>query len=110
MKKAAVCLAMFVATLMFNGNFPQNKERYWMPSIQGIIALCDGDNGYPLALMDSIEISILRTGAATAVAAKYLARADAKVATIRKMKSPSSIPQGRRCRMWRRRRWCTRRL
>jgi ornithine cyclodeaminase/alanine dehydrogenase len=32
--------------------------------------------------MDSIEITILRTGAATAVAAKYLARADASVATI----------------------------
>ena len=32
--------------------------------------------------MDSIEITILRTGAATAVAAKYLAREDAYVATI----------------------------
>jgi ornithine cyclodeaminase/alanine dehydrogenase len=53
-----------------------------MPNIQGIIMLCDGENGYPLALMDSIEITILRTGAATAVAAKYLARDDAKVATI----------------------------
>ncbi|HEX8923056.1 MAG TPA: ornithine cyclodeaminase family protein, partial [Pyrinomonadaceae bacterium] len=38
--------------------------------------------GYPLALMDSIEITIQRTGAATAVAAKYLARSDSKVATI----------------------------
>src|SRR5262245_62408844 len=53
-----------------------------MPNIQGIIMLCDGDNGYPLAIMDSIEITILRTGAATAVAAKYLARDDSKVATI----------------------------
>jgi ornithine cyclodeaminase/alanine dehydrogenase len=32
--------------------------------------------------MDSIEVTIQRTGAATAVAAKYLARADSKVATI----------------------------
>ncbi len=45
-------------------------------------ALYDGENGYPLALMDSIEITILRTGAATAVAAKYLARPDSKVATV----------------------------
>lgn len=65
-----------------NGNFFQNTERYGMPNIQGIILLCDGANGQPLALMDSIEITILRTGAATAVAAKYLARADARVATI----------------------------
>jgi alanine dehydrogenase len=65
-----------------NGNFFQNMPRYGMPNIQGVIVLCDGDNGYPLALLDSIEITILRTGAATAVAAKYLALDDAAVATI----------------------------
>src|SRR5262245_31756447 len=53
-----------------------------MPNIQGVIALCDAESGYPLAVMDSIEITILRTGAATGVAAKYLARHDASVATI----------------------------
>jgi alanine dehydrogenase len=65
-----------------NANFPENMKRFGLPLIQGIIVLCDGENGYPLALMDSTEITILRTGAATAVAAKYLARRDAKVATI----------------------------
>lgn len=65
-----------------NGNFFQNRRRFGMPNIQGIIALYDGENGYPLALMDSIEITILRTGAATAVAAKHLARPDSRVATI----------------------------
>jgi ornithine cyclodeaminase/alanine dehydrogenase len=65
-----------------NANFPQNVKRFGLPLIQGIIILCDGENGYPLALMDSIEITIQRTGAATAVAAKYLARPDSKVATI----------------------------
>ncbi len=65
-----------------NGNFFRNRERFAMPNIQGIILLCDGENGYPLALMDSIEITIQRTGAATAVAARYLARPDARVATI----------------------------
>jgi ornithine cyclodeaminase/alanine dehydrogenase-like protein (mu-crystallin family) len=65
-----------------NGNFFQNTTRYGMPNIQGVIVLCDGDNGYPLALLDSIEITILRTGAATAVAAKHLALDDAAVATI----------------------------
>lgn len=65
-----------------NGNFPQNMSRWGLPTIQGVIALYDGENGYPLALMDSIEITILRTGAATAVAAKYLARPDSKVATV----------------------------
>src|SRR5262249_32734239 len=44
--------------------------------------LCDAVNGYPLAVMDSIEITIQRTGAATAIAAKHLARRDARVVTI----------------------------
>jgi alanine dehydrogenase len=65
-----------------NANFPQNKKRFGLPMIQGIIALCDAENGTPLALMDSMEITVIRTGAATGVAAKYLARRDAKVVTI----------------------------
>jgi alanine dehydrogenase len=65
-----------------NANFPQNMSRSGLPTIQGIIMLCDAENGYPLALMDSIEITILRTGAATAVAAKYLARPESNVVTI----------------------------
>lgn len=65
-----------------NGNFFRNNQRFGMPNIQGLIVLCDAENGYPLAVMDSIEITIIRTGAATAVAAKYLAREDATVATI----------------------------
>src|SRR5262249_17315543 len=46
------------------------------------IVVCDADNGAPLALLDSIEITINRTAAATAVAAKYLARKNSSVATI----------------------------
>src|SRR5215216_1201494 len=65
-----------------NANFPENVKRFGLPLIQGVIVLCDGENGYPLAVMDSIEITIQRTGAATAVAAKYLARPDSKTATI----------------------------
>src|SRR5918997_1826026 len=65
-----------------NANFFQNSLRFGLPNIQGVILLCDAQNGQPLALMDSIEITIRRTGAATAVPAKYLARQDAKVATI----------------------------
>jgi alanine dehydrogenase len=65
-----------------NGNFFHNRERFDMPNIQGLLILADASNGYPIAVMDSIEITILRTGAATAVAAKYLARPDSRVATI----------------------------
>lgn len=65
-----------------NANFPHNPKRFGLPMIQGVVALCDGENGYPLALMDSIEITIQRTGAATGLAAKYLARSNSKTATI----------------------------
>src|SRR4029453_6604217 len=81
-KAAGLKLARTYFAPKVNGNFFRNAERYGMPNIQGIIILCDGAHGYPLALMDSIEITMLRTGAATAVAAKYLACDDAKVAII----------------------------
>src|SRR5256885_15428534 len=70
----------FVAKI--NANFPRNPNRNGLPTIQGVVVLCDGENGYPLAVMDSIEITILRTGAATGVAAKHLARADSKTMTV----------------------------
>jgi alanine dehydrogenase len=65
-----------------NGNFCHNHARFGLPAIQGIVVLCDATNGLPLALMDSIEITIQRTGAATAVAARHLARRDSQVATV----------------------------
>ena len=65
-----------------NANYPGNVERYGLPTIQGVIALFDAERGTPLAILDSREITSLRTGAATAVAAKYLARADASIVTI----------------------------
>ena len=61
-----------------NANFPHNAKRFGLPLIQGAVFLADAQNGYPLAIMDSMEITIRRTGAATAVAAKYLARPDSK--------------------------------
>lgn len=64
-----------------NANFPNNPAR-GLPTIQGVIVLADAELGTPLALLDSIEITTLRTGAATAVAAKYLARPDARTAAI----------------------------
>jgi len=70
----------FVAKL--NGNFPDNPVRCGLPSIQGVVALCDAENGRLLALMDSGEITRIRTGAATAVAARYLARPDSAVLTL----------------------------
>lgn len=65
-----------------NANFPGNSKANGLPTIQGIVTVFDAENGRLLAVMDSIEITILRTGAATAVAAKYLSREDSKIVTI----------------------------
>jgi ornithine cyclodeaminase/alanine dehydrogenase-like protein (mu-crystallin family) len=65
-----------------NGNFPENGNRFGLPTIQGVIVLCDAEKGCPLAIMDSRDITSLRTGAATAVAAKHLARRDSRTVTI----------------------------
>ena len=79
--KAALLVAPYFAAKL-NGNFSHNHQRFGLPNIQGLIVLCDAMNGRSLAVMDSIAITILRTGAATAVAAKHLARPDSRVATI----------------------------
>jgi alanine dehydrogenase len=81
-KAAGMELDRIYIAVKANANFFQNASRFGLPTIQGLIILFDGGNGYPLAVMDSIEITIQRTGAATALAAARLARTDARVATI----------------------------
>jgi ornithine cyclodeaminase/alanine dehydrogenase-like protein (mu-crystallin family) len=70
-----------VAAFKVNANFPANPGR-GLPTIQGAIVLCDGRDGRLLALMDSIEVTLQRTAAATAVAARELARADSQTICI----------------------------
>ena len=65
-----------------NANFSDNPRRHRLPAIQGVIVLCDANDGRPLAVMDSIEVTSRRTAAATAVAAKWLARPDSRAVTI----------------------------
>ena len=65
-----------------NGGFFNNKSQFGLPNILGLIVLCDGSSGAPLAVMESGYVTRLRTGAATAVAARYLARPESSVVTI----------------------------
>jgi alanine dehydrogenase len=65
-----------------NANFPDNPRRFGLPTIRGTVVLADAETGEPLAVMDSASVTALRTGAATAVAAKFLARRDSRSATI----------------------------
>ena len=72
--------SVFVAKV--NANFPGNPSRFGLPTIQGVIVMYDAINGRPLAILDSIEITSIRTAAASAVAARHLARGDAATATV----------------------------
>jgi alanine dehydrogenase len=81
-KAASLALGRHYFTAKLNGNFPENRAKHGLPTIQGLILLSDATNGTPLAILDSIEITILRTGAATGVAARCLARADSSIAAI----------------------------
>jgi ornithine cyclodeaminase/alanine dehydrogenase len=61
--------------------YPENFKR-GLPYITGLLILNDTETGVPLAVMDCVWITAQRTGAATAVAAKYLARPDSEVVGI----------------------------
>jgi ornithine cyclodeaminase/alanine dehydrogenase len=61
--------------------YPENSKR-GLPYIAGLLILNDVESGMPLAVMDCTWITAQRTGAATAVAAKYLARMDSESVSI----------------------------
>jgi len=65
-----------------NTNFPGNRSQARLPTIQGVIVVYDAGNGSPLAILDSIDVTIKRTAAASTIATKYLARPDSCTATI----------------------------
>ncbi len=61
--------------------YPQNPSK-GLPYITGLLILNEEESGIPYAIMDCTWIPAYRTGAATAVAAKYLARPDSEVVGI----------------------------
>jgi ornithine cyclodeaminase/alanine dehydrogenase len=67
--------------LKWVSGYPANQAR-GLPYITGLLILNDDDTGLPLAVMDCTWITAKRTGAATALAAKYLARPDARTVGI----------------------------
>jgi ornithine cyclodeaminase/alanine dehydrogenase-like protein (mu-crystallin family) len=61
--------------------FPENPER-GLPYITGLLILNNPETGLPTCVMDCTWITAKRTGAATAIAAKHLAREDSKTLGI----------------------------
>lgn len=75
-KGASIELDRRYVALKLNGNFPRNPATNGLPTIQGAVLLSDGSTGALLAIIDSIEVTLGRTAAASALAARYLARPD----------------------------------
>src|SRR5205814_2478238 len=69
-KAAALARSRPYFAAKINANFPDNPARRGLPTIQGVLGLFDAEHGEPLAVMDSIAITTLRTAAATAAAAR----------------------------------------
>jgi len=72
---------MSAAGIKWVSGYPENFKRN-LPYISGLIILNDPSTGLPISVMDATWITAMRTGAATAVAAKYLARPDSKIVGI----------------------------
>jgi|SRR5882672_5464024 len=69
----AAISAQKAAGIKWVGGYPENSKR-GLPYVTGVLILNDYETGIPIAIMDATWITAQRTGAATALSAKYLAR------------------------------------
>ena len=73
--------ALEAAGIKWIAGYPGNQAK-GLPYITGLLVLNDPDTGLPLAIMDATWITAQRTGAATAIAARRLARPDSATVGI----------------------------
>jgi ornithine cyclodeaminase/alanine dehydrogenase len=73
--------ALQSAGVKWVSGFPDNYQR-GLPYITGLLIFNDVETGVPLAVMDCIWITAMRTAAATALSAKYLARPESAVVGV----------------------------
>ena len=69
------------AALKWVTSFPGNPAR-GLPTVTGLVLLSDAGDGSLVAVLDAAAVTALRTGAAAALAAETLARADAGTAAV----------------------------
>jgi len=78
---------------------PHNPAKYGLPRANGIIIIADSDTLMPACIMDGTLVSAMRTGAASGIAAKYLARQNSEVlglvgASVQGITQVMAIKQG----------------
>ena len=60
----------------------RNREKYDLPTVFSILIYTHPETGFPLAICDGSYHTVMRTGSAAAVSAKWLARKDSKKLAI----------------------------
>jgi len=73
--------AMKAAGVKWVSGFPGN-HKMGLPYITGLLILNDPETGLPISVMDCVWITAMRTGAASALSARYLARPESSVIGI----------------------------
>jgi alanine dehydrogenase len=80
------CWSTYIKEMNISGmkaiGYNTNNYKSDLPTISAVIILHDPKTSFPLAIMDGTSITAIRTGAAGAVAAKYLARKSSKIICI----------------------------
>lgn len=79
--RAMPALGGGIALLKWICSFPDSPAR-GLPAVTGVICLSDAETGAPLMLLDARSVTALRTGAVAAVAARALARPEARTVGI----------------------------
>lgn len=73
--------ALKSAGVKWVSGFPENHKK-GLPYITGLLILNDPETGIPISVMDCVWITAMRTGAATALSARYLARPESSTVGI----------------------------
>ena len=73
--------AMKSAGVKWVSGFPENHKK-GLPYITGLLILNDPETGLPISVMDCVWITAMRTGAATALSARYLARPESSTVGV----------------------------
>jgi len=80
------CWSTYIKEMDISGmkaiGYNLNNKKLGLPTITAVIILHDPKTSFPVSIMDGTSITAIRTGAAGAVAAKYLARKDSKTIGI----------------------------
>jgi len=67
-----------IAGVKIVNTHPENRRKYGLPTVAGIIVLANPETGELLAILDATWITVVKTAAASAVATKHLARKNAE--------------------------------